>query len=58
MYFGLPLLGYVAFVLQLPIGKFIAITACLFVLLLTFVPDILFGKDDKKKADDKDGANN
>ena len=57
IYFGLPLLGYVAFVLQLPIGKFIAITTCLFVLLLTFVPDILFGKDDKKK-DDKDGATN
>ena len=51
VYFGIPLLGYIAHVMQLPFGKFIAIAVCVFVVLLTFIPDILWGKE---KTSDKE----
>lgn len=47
--FTIPYLGYVANYIQNPPGTYIAIAAGAILLLLVFLPDLLFGSDDKKE---------
>lgn len=47
--FTIPVLGYVANYIQNPPGTYIAIAAGAILLLLVFLPDLLFGSDDKKE---------
>ena len=51
--FTIPYLGYVASYIQNPPGTYVAISAGAILLLLVFLPDLLFGddKDGKKKKD-------
>ena len=46
--FSIPLLGYVAVYAATRTGMIIMITAILVVLILTFLPDMLMGKDEKE----------
>ncbi len=46
--FSIPLLGYIAVYASTKTGMIIMITAILVVLILTFLPDLLMGKDDKE----------
>lgn len=48
--FSIPGLGYVAAYIQSPGGKYVTIAVCTLILLLTFLPDLLFG--DKKEEND------
>ena len=47
--FTIPYLGYVANYIQNPPGKYVAISAGAILMLLVFLPDLLFGDEDKKK---------
>jgi len=47
--FTIPYLGYVANYIQNPPGTYIAIAAGAILLLLVFLPDLLFGSEDKKE---------
>jgi len=52
--FTIPLLGYAAAFLQGSPGRYIAIGACMAIVALVFLPDLLFGKEtDSKKPEDK-----
>ncbi len=52
--FSIPYLGYVADFIQNPPGTYIAVSAGAVLLLLLFLPDLLFS-DDEKKEDKKRG---
>ena len=52
--FTIPYLGYVANYIQNPPGKYVAISAGAILMLLVFLPDLLFGDEDGKKKKDKD----
>lgn len=47
--FTVPYLGYVANYVQNPPGMYITIAFCVILLLLVFLPDLLFGEEEKKK---------
>lgn len=49
--FSIPYLGYVSNYIQNPPGKYVAISGCVILLLLVFLPDIFTDKDKKKKDD-------
>lgn len=51
--FTIPMLGYVANYIQNPPGTYIAIAAGAILLLLVFLPDLLFESDDKKEQKKK-----
>lgn len=54
--FSLPVLGYVAYVIQTPPWSYMTMLVCLMILLLTFLPDVL-GKviaEEKAKKDESD----
>ncbi|MBR2987253.1 MAG: signal peptidase I [Clostridia bacterium] len=48
--FTIPALGYFAHFVQTPPGLYIAIAFAVVLLVLVFLPDLLFGKDDTPKA--------
>ena len=50
--FSIPYLGYVANFVQHPPGLYVAIGACVVLILLTFLPD-LFGEEEKEKGSGK-----
>lgn len=52
--FSLPGLGYLTAYITSPAGRYITIAVCLFLLLLLFLPDIIFGKDTDKKHTKKE----
>ena len=47
--FSIPLLGYVAYFVQNPPGCYIAILFCALIVLLTFLPDLLFPTPKKQE---------
>ena len=47
--FTIPVLGYIANYIQNPPGTYIAIAAGAILLLLVFLPDLLFGSEDEKE---------
>lgn len=47
--FTVPFLGYAAAFLQGSPGRYIALAACMVIIALVFLPDILFGKDTEEK---------
>lgn len=49
--FSIPKLGYVANYIQNPPGTYIAISGAAILMLLVFLPDLLFDDDSKKKED-------
>ena len=51
--FTIPWLGYVAHYIQNPPGTYLAISAGAILLLLVFLPDLLFSEPSQKKADKK-----
>ena len=51
--FTIPWLGYVAHFIQNPPGMYIAISAGAILLLLVFLPDLLFSEPSQKKSDQK-----
>ena len=54
--FTIPLLGYVAYVIQNPPGSYLAIGLCVVIALLTFMPDLLDKLFDESGAAKGDGA--
>lgn len=50
--FTIPYLGYVANYIQNPPGTYIAISAGAILLLLVFLPDLLFGDEEKTKKNE------
>ena len=54
--FTIPVLGYVAHFVQNPPGLYITIAACVLLLLLVFLPDMLDGKKGKEKAGETESA--
>lgn len=54
--FSIPLLGYAAVYAATKSGTIVLITAILVILILTFLPDLLMGKEEKK-TEVQDGAN-
>lgn len=52
--FSLPGLGYLTAYITSPAGRYMTIAFCLFLLLMLFLPDILFGKDTSKKNTKKE----
>ncbi len=51
--FTIPKLGYVANFIQNPPGTYIAISAGAILLLLVFLPDLIFSDEDEKKSSKK-----
>ncbi len=51
--FSIPYLGYVADLIQNPPGTYVAISAGAVLLLLLFLPDLLFSDDEKKEKTGK-----
>lgn len=51
--FSIPKLGYFANYIQNPPGMYIAISAGAILLMLVFLPDLLFDEEDDKEKDDK-----
>ena len=54
--FSIPYLGYVANYIQNPPGMYIAISAGAIILLLVFIPDLLFSDKTEKKARKEEGG--
>ncbi len=48
--FSIPYLGYLASYIQTPPGRYVAIAAGAVLLLLVFLPDVIFGSKKEKKA--------
>ena len=47
--FNIPYLGYVSNYIQTPPGMYVAIGVCALLVLMSFIPDLIFGKKDKKE---------
>ena len=52
--FSIPLAGYVASFVQNPPGTYIALSAAAFILMLLFLPDLLFSEDEKEAESSKE----
>ena len=52
--FSIPFMGYFASFVQTPPGLYVAIAACLFILLLAFLPDMFDEEKDKEKKKKKE----
>lgn len=52
--FTIPYLGYVANFIQNPPGMYIAMSAGAILLMLVFLPDLLFSEEDKQKEEKKE----
>ena len=52
--FTIPYLGYLANAIQNPPGMYLAISAGAILLLLVFLPDLIFGDQDKREENNKE----
>lgn len=53
--FTIPYMGYIANYIQNPPGTYVAISGGAILLMLVFLPDLLFGSEDEKKQKKKRG---
>jgi signal peptidase len=51
--FGLPILGYIAYVIQTPPWSYFLLLICALILLLTFLPDVMEKMIAEEKGEDK-----